>query len=115
LSEPHAYLLAHDLPAIYSVNAGVAMVERGFMSSVPKLRVDNVSMSFETPSGVFHALAPVSLAIPSGRFVCLIGPLGLRQEHDLRSQIVNGGERSCNMIVGASSGMVSPSPAQRAC
>jgi NitT/TauT family transport system ATP-binding protein len=46
------------------------------MSSAPKLRVDNVSMTFKTPAGVFQALAPVTLAIPQGRFVSLIGPSG---------------------------------------
>jgi ABC-type nitrate/sulfonate/bicarbonate transport system ATPase subunit len=46
------------------------------MTLAPKLRVDNVSMSFKTPAGVFQALAPVTLAIPPGRFVSLIGPSG---------------------------------------
>ncbi len=45
-------------------------------SSAPKLCVDDVSMTFKTPGGVFHALAPVTLAIPPGRFVSLIGPSG---------------------------------------
>jgi len=44
--------------------------------SAPKLCVDDVSMTFKTPGGVFHALAPVTLAIPQGRFVSLIGPSG---------------------------------------
>jgi len=48
----------------------------------PKLCVDDVSMTFKTNvtsknvAGVFHALAPVTLAIPQGRFVSLIGPSG---------------------------------------
>ena len=46
------------------------------MSSAPRLRLDNVSMTFKTPAGVFQALAPVSLSIPQGRFVSLIGPSG---------------------------------------
>jgi ABC-type nitrate/sulfonate/bicarbonate transport system ATPase subunit len=46
------------------------------MSPTPKLRVDNVSMTFKTPAGVFQALAPVTLSIPPGRFVSLIGPSG---------------------------------------
>jgi ABC-type nitrate/sulfonate/bicarbonate transport system ATPase subunit len=45
-------------------------------SSVPKLRVDSVSMTFATPSGAFQALAPITLSIPQGRFVSLIGPSG---------------------------------------
>jgi len=45
-------------------------------SSTPKLCVDDVSMTFKTPTGVFHALAPVTLSIPQGRFVSLIGPSG---------------------------------------
>jgi ABC-type nitrate/sulfonate/bicarbonate transport system ATPase subunit len=50
--------------------------EGGFMSPAPKLRVDDVSMTFKTPTGVFQALAPVTLSIPPGRFVSLIGPSG---------------------------------------
>src|SRR5919197_139390 len=45
-------------------------------ASAPKLCVDDVSMTFKTPTGVFHALAPVTLSIPQGRFVSLIGPSG---------------------------------------
>jgi ABC-type nitrate/sulfonate/bicarbonate transport system ATPase subunit len=41
-----------------------------------KLRLDQVSMAFKTPKGVFQALAPVSLDIAQGRFVSLIGPSG---------------------------------------
>jgi len=33
-------------------------------------------MTFQTRSGAFRALAPVTLAIPQGRFVSLIGPSG---------------------------------------
>src|ERR1700749_1192795 len=46
------------------------------MVALGKLRLDEVSMSFKTPPGVFQALAPVTLAIPQGRFVSLIGPSG---------------------------------------
>jgi ABC-type nitrate/sulfonate/bicarbonate transport system ATPase subunit len=48
----------------------------------PKLCVADVSMTFRTgstsknPAGTFQALAPVTLAIPQGRFVSLIGPSG---------------------------------------
>src|SRR4051794_28587607 len=45
-------------------------------SSAPKLCVADVSMTFKTPTGAFHALAPVALSIPQGRFVSLIGPSG---------------------------------------
>src|SRR5260370_11946528 len=41
-----------------------------------KLHVENVSMTFPTPSGGFAALAPITLSIPQGRFVSLIGPSG---------------------------------------
>src|ERR1700741_658603 len=44
--------------------------------SAPKLCVADVSMTFKTPTGAFHALAPVTLSIPQGRFVSLIGPSG---------------------------------------
>jgi ABC-type nitrate/sulfonate/bicarbonate transport system ATPase subunit len=46
------------------------------MSSNPKLRVDDVSMTFKTPTGAFEALAPITLSFPEGRFVSLIGPSG---------------------------------------
>src|SRR5262245_58983119 len=45
-------------------------------SSAPKLCVADVSMTFKTPTGAFHALAPITLSIPQGRFVSLIGPSG---------------------------------------
>src|SRR5438105_14852804 len=48
-------------------------------SSAPKLCVADVSMTFKTPTGAFHALAPVTLSIPQGRFVSLIGPAGCRK------------------------------------
>src|SRR5436189_2640036 len=44
--------------------------------SAPKLCVADVSMTFRTPTGSFHALAPITLSIPQGRFVSLIGPSG---------------------------------------
>ena len=44
--------------------------------SETKLCVENVSMAFPTPAGPFVALAPITLAIPQGRFVSLIGPSG---------------------------------------
>src|SRR5947207_9741551 len=46
------------------------------MPPVPKLHVENVSMTFPTPMGGFAALAPITLTIPQGRFVSLIGPSG---------------------------------------
>jgi len=46
------------------------------MASAPKLVIDHVSMAFKTPGGTFQALAPITLAIPPGRFVSLIGPSG---------------------------------------
>src|SRR5215471_2205819 len=46
------------------------------MPPAPKLAVDRVSRTFETRTGVFTALAPVTLSIPQGRFVSLIGPSG---------------------------------------
>src|SRR5689334_134654 len=44
------------------------------LASPTKLRLDDVSMAFATPAGAFQALADVSLVVPSGRFVSLIGP-----------------------------------------
>src|SRR5258708_24467760 len=41
-----------------------------------KLLIDDVSMKFATPAGVFQALDHVSLAVPRGAFVSLIGPSG---------------------------------------
>jgi len=41
-----------------------------------KLLIDDLSMKFTTPAGIFHALDHVSLAVPQGCFVSLIGPSG---------------------------------------
>src|SRR5215471_14261939 len=41
-----------------------------------KLLIDDVSMKFATPAGVFHALDRISLVVPRGSFVSLIGPSG---------------------------------------
>ncbi len=45
-------------------------------SILPKLRLDNLSMTFQTGGQTFTALAPVDLSVPAGRFVSLIGPSG---------------------------------------
>src|SRR5947209_8704658 len=45
-------------------------------STGAKLHVENVSMTFPTPTGGFAALAPITLSIPQGRFASLIGPSG---------------------------------------
>jgi ABC-type nitrate/sulfonate/bicarbonate transport system ATPase subunit len=61
---------------------GIASLFTGFgrrrcaLASPTKLRIDNVSMTFATPAGAFQALARVTLAVPSGRFVSLIGSSG---------------------------------------
>src|SRR4051812_16415491 len=44
--------------------------------TTPKLRLENLSMTFSSESGDFVALAPVDLDIAAGRFVSLIGPSG---------------------------------------
>src|SRR5262249_20893670 len=41
-----------------------------------KLRIDDISMDFPTPAGVFQALAHVTLSVAPGQFVSLIGPSG---------------------------------------
>jgi ABC-type nitrate/sulfonate/bicarbonate transport system ATPase subunit len=46
------------------------------MPAAAKLQLDQVSMTFKTPTGAFQALAPVTLSIAPGRFVSLIGPSG---------------------------------------
>ena len=45
-------------------------------SILPKLRLDNLSMTFQTGGQTFTALSPVDLSVPAGRFVTLIGPSG---------------------------------------
>jgi ABC-type nitrate/sulfonate/bicarbonate transport system ATPase subunit len=46
------------------------------MLASTKLLIDNVSMKFRTPAGVFHALDHIRLLVPQGQFVSLIGPSG---------------------------------------
>jgi ABC-type nitrate/sulfonate/bicarbonate transport system ATPase subunit len=46
------------------------------LAAPTKLRLDDVSMAFATPAGMFQALAHVSLTVPAGRFISLIGPSG---------------------------------------
>ncbi len=46
------------------------------MAPPPKLRLENVSMTFSGSTSDFVALAPVDLDIAAGRFVSLIGPSG---------------------------------------
>jgi ABC-type nitrate/sulfonate/bicarbonate transport system ATPase subunit len=46
----------------------------GVMATAAKLYLDQVSMTFNTPAGPLVALAPVTLAVPPGRFISLIGP-----------------------------------------
>ena len=41
-----------------------------------KVQLDQIGMAFATPGGSFRALAPLDLAIGSGRFVSLVGPSG---------------------------------------
>jgi ABC-type nitrate/sulfonate/bicarbonate transport system ATPase subunit len=41
-----------------------------------KVHLDDVGMAFATPSGMFRAVAPLDLAIETGRFVSLVGPSG---------------------------------------
>ena len=43
---------------------------------LPKLSLEDLSMTFETDGSAFAALAPVDLCVPAGRFVSLIGPSG---------------------------------------
>jgi ABC-type nitrate/sulfonate/bicarbonate transport system ATPase subunit len=51
-------------------------MEAKMVGSAPKLRLDNLSMVFETGGKSFTALAPVDLTVTAGRFVSLIGPSG---------------------------------------
>jgi ABC-type nitrate/sulfonate/bicarbonate transport system ATPase subunit len=46
------------------------------MTGTQKLRLENLSMVFDTGGKRFTALAPVSLDVTAGRFVSLIGPSG---------------------------------------
>jgi ABC-type nitrate/sulfonate/bicarbonate transport system ATPase subunit len=44
-----------------------------------KVLLDQVGVSFNTPEGSFRAVAPLTLAIETGRFVSLVGPSGCGQ------------------------------------
>ncbi len=46
------------------------------MRSPAKLEINDLSMRFDTPSGTFHALDHVSLAVRQGAFISLVGPSG---------------------------------------
>jgi ABC-type nitrate/sulfonate/bicarbonate transport system ATPase subunit len=46
------------------------------MRSPAKLEIEDLSMRFDTPSGTFHALDHVSLAVRQGAFISLVGPSG---------------------------------------
>jgi ABC-type nitrate/sulfonate/bicarbonate transport system ATPase subunit len=46
------------------------------MAYASKMRLENLSMTFTTPTGSFQALAPVNLDIEAGKFISLIGPSG---------------------------------------
>ena len=46
------------------------------MSAERVLRLADVRKSFATGSGRLHALGPVSLELPPGRFLCVLGPTG---------------------------------------
>jgi ABC-type nitrate/sulfonate/bicarbonate transport system ATPase subunit len=46
------------------------------IDSAVKLRLENVSMVFESGDSRFSALAPLDLSIEAGKFVSLIGPSG---------------------------------------
>ncbi len=41
-----------------------------------KVQLDRIGMAFATPGGTFRAVAPLDLAIETGRFVSLVGPSG---------------------------------------
>src|SRR6187402_3533148 len=41
-----------------------------------KVHLDGVGMAFATPGGLFRAVEPLDLEIPTGRFVSLVGPSG---------------------------------------
>ena len=41
-----------------------------------KVQLENIGVSFATPEGEFRAVAPLNLAIETGRFVSLVGPSG---------------------------------------
>jgi ABC-type nitrate/sulfonate/bicarbonate transport system ATPase subunit len=41
-----------------------------------KVHLDRVGMAFNTPSGVFRAVEPMSLSFEPGRFASLVGPSG---------------------------------------
>ncbi len=46
------------------------------MATAAKLYLDQVGMTFDTPAGPLVALAPLTLAVPPGHLISLIGPRG---------------------------------------
>lgn len=42
----------------------------------PSIEIDNVSVSFKTPKGIFTAVKDISLAVNKGEIICLIGHSG---------------------------------------
>ena len=42
----------------------------------PEIRVENVSLRYETRGGTVEALADCSLTVAGGSFACLVGPSG---------------------------------------
>ena len=73
---PYPAALAHGMNSCVIVATFSRAAITVVCMSQTKLCVENVSMTFPTPAGPFAALAPITLAIPQGRFVSLIGPSG---------------------------------------
>lgn len=79
-----------------------------FMSAPVRLKLEQISMVFNTDGQEFVALAPVDLEVPAGRFISLIGPSGCGKStifniiagllHPTTGRVLVDGEDATGMI-----------------
>jgi ABC-type nitrate/sulfonate/bicarbonate transport system ATPase subunit len=72
----HLPVFAARPPIAFLRRSGALFYGEISMAYASKLRLEDLSMTFNTQAGSFQALAPVNLEIEAGKFVSLIGPSG---------------------------------------